>query len=473
MVNNRLAGIIAAIMVVAGALPAQAAGDCRIVPTKGSADPQVFLLSPQNDEDRHALLKTAAFDATVYGLPAFLQYKEMYRQAVDKASGTYSGFNTFQHERKLAGPSYAPFKVPNSDTLYSTAWLDLTAGPVEIEIPSVSLKYYTLNMFDTYGNPSNLSTRTLGSKGGRFLLIPPKWKGDVPPGLTAVKVATAKIWVLMRVFAQTSAELGKAHSFQDSVKVIPRGDLAATETAHDTPPAPGSISNAGNFFRVLDYILHTNGHLIGEDAFVNWFRSIDGLGSGCFDPDRIAPDSLASIQAGHEQALNLVQNARNQLGEPTGTGWKRTVKGFYGFNYLRRAVNNMAGLGGNVPEENASFNTFVDASGAVLDGSTGRYRLHLKQPPPVDAFWSVTLYDARTFQLHANPLKRYLINDRTPGLKIGRDGSVDISIQPDRPKDGNWLPAPAGPFFLLIRSYLPKAPALNGQWLPPAVERVP
>ena len=176
---------------------------------------------------------------------------------------------------------------------------------------------------------------------------------------------------------------------------------------------------------------------------------------------------------GHREAMTAVDHARNQLGQPTGTGWMRTAKGSYGYNYLRRAINNLAGLGANVPEENASFNTFVDAGGVTLDGANGRYRLNLTRPPPVNAFWSVTLYDAKTFELYPNPLKRYLINDRTPGLKAGADGAIEIRIQHDQPATGNWLPAPAGPFFLVIRSYLPKPAALSGQWLPPGVERLP
>jgi len=428
-------------------------------------------LLPRNAEDRQAMLRAIAFDATVYGLPAYLQYKEMYRQAVDRSSGGYSGFNTFVHERQLAGPGYVAFKVPNSDTLYSTAWLDLTQGPLEVSIPPTALKYYTLNLFDIWGNPSNLGTRTIGSQGGRFLLVPPGWSGAVPAGLTKVEQGSRQVWVLMRVFAQTPREIVSAQSFQDGVKLVPRADLAAPWQATATPPPPGT--SAADFMRVLDYVLHTNGHLPGEDALVAWFGSVDGLGSGCFDPKRLDPESLAAVEAGHAQALQAVDRARSQLGQPTGTGWNRVAKGNYGYNYMRRAINNLAGLGANVPEENASFNTFVDATGAPLDGATGRYRLRLTQPPPVNAFWSVTLYDAKSFALYPNPIKRYLVSDRTPGLKVAADGSVDISIQHTPTKSGNWLPAPSGPFFLVVRQYLPKPAALNGVWLPPGVERMP
>lgn len=462
MTHKALSALLGGALFLAAG-PAQAQLNCS------AAHPAPLL--PRNAEDRQALLRSVAFDATIYGLPAYLQYKEMYRQAVDRKSGAYSGFNAFIHDRKLAGPDFAGWKVPNSDTLYSTAWLDLTRGPLEVDIPPTGLKYYTLNFFDIYGNPSNLGTRTIGSGGGRFLLVPPRWSGALPAGVTKVEQDTPQIWVLMRVFAQTPQDVEVAHGYQDSVKLVPRPDLAAQGKVTATPPPPGS--SAADFMRVLDYVLHTNGHLAGEDALVAWFASIDGLGSGCFDPARLDPEALAAIDAGYAQAMQAVDRARSQLGQPTGTGWNRVAKGNYGYNYLRRAINNLAGLGANVPEENASFNTFVDTTGAPLDGAKGRYRLRLTQPPPVNAFWSVTLYDAKTFALYPNPIKRYLVSDRTPGLKVAADGSINIAIQHAPAKSSNWLPAPGGPFFLVIRQYLPKPEALNGDWLPPGVERLP
>src|SRR3546814_12981216 len=122
-------------------------------------------------------------------------------------------------------------------------------------------------------------------------------------------------------------------------------------------------------------------------------------------------------------------------------------KGVDGFNYLRRSVINMAGLGANVREENASYTTFADGNGSALDGASSRYMLRLQTPPPVNSFWSVTLYDAKTFAIHPNPLRRYLVSDRTTGLKVRKDGSTEIRIQHAAQHDGNWLPAPAATFF--------------------------
>lgn len=428
-------------------------------------------LLPRSDRDRHRLIEGLAYDATIYGLSAYLQYEQMYRQAVDPASPGFTGFNRFSHDRDLAGPGYIAFKVPNSDTLYSNGWIDLTHGPVEISIPATRLRYFTLNIFDIYGNPSNLSTRTIGSAGGRFLLVPPGWRGEVPAGATLYTAATPQLWVLMRVFAQSRTEVADARRFQDGVSITPVPGGEPTRTG-DTPLPPAPVPGGVGLLRVLDYILRIDGSLPGEEALVQRFRAL-GIATGRpFDSGSLDPDTVAAIDTGYKAAMALVESSKTQLGAPTGTGWSRVDKGKYGFNYVRRSVINAVGLGANVPEENSSFTTFVDASNAKLDGATGRYSLMLHVPPPVNAFWSVTLYDGRTFELYANPLNRYLVNDRTPGLKVGPGGSVAISIQHEPTKQANWLPAPSGPFFVVIRSYLPKPEALDGRWLPDPIRRV-
>ena len=430
-------------------------------------------LLPQDETARQTLLKALAFDATLYGLSAYLQYEQMYRQAVDRRSPDFTGFNRFAHDRNLAGPGYVAFKVPNSDTLYSNGWLDLTRSPVEILIPQTKLSYFTLNIFDMFGNPSNLGTRTIGSDGGRFLLVAPAWQGEAPPGVTLYRASTPHLWVLMRVFAQTQSEVADARRFQDAVSIVPRLAAAGAAAGADwapqpPPPAPG----APGLLRVLDYILRVNGHLPGEEALVRRFRPIGVLAEHPFDAAAFDPAALAAIDSGYKDAVALVESSKTQLGTPTGTGWSRVNKGKYGYNYIRRAVINAAGLGANVPEENSSFTTFVDGDNVRLDGSTGRYSLTLRPPPPVKAFWSVTLYDARSFELYPNPLGRYLVNDRTRGLKTAPDGSIEVRLQHDPAKQGNWLPAPSGPFFVVIRAYLPKPEMLDGRWLPEPIKRI-
>ncbi len=216
-------------------------------------------------------------------------------------------------------------------------------------------------------------------------------------------------------------------------------------------------------------MLRTNGHPDQEDALVYRFRAIGIGGPEPFDPARLDVETRAGIAAGFGDAMKIIASSRAQLGAPTGTGWSRVEKARYGFNYLSRATINFVGLGANVDRENLSFNTFADGEGRPLDGSKGAYALSLK-PPPVDGFWSVTLYDAATLALYPNDQQRYLINDRTPGLKAKRDGSIDLRVQHAKPPNAaNWLPAPDRPFYLVVRSYLPKPEMTSGGWRPEPV----
>ena len=425
-------------------------------------------LLPKDEKARADLLKAVAFDATIYGMAAYLQYEQLYRQVFDRSSANFSGFNRFSHERNLAGPDYGTFKVPNTDTLYSTAWIDLSKGPVEVDIPPTQLKYFTLNIFDIFGNPSNLSNRTIGFNGGRFLLVPRGWHGPAPKGITVYEAATPQLWILMRAFAQSNKDVQAARAFQDTVKIIPPiVGSTKTDAAGNAPPPPATGAMA--YFRALDYLLRVNGYQPGEEALISRFRPLGILADRAPGPASFDPATLKAIEGGYADALALLTKSKPQLGEPTGTGWMKVNKGEYGFNYLRRSVINMAGLGANVREENASYTTFLDGTGASLNGASARYTLHLRTPPPVDGFWSVTLYDAKTFALYPNPLRRYLVSDRTPGLKIERDGSIQVRIQHTPSTSGNWLPAPASPFFVVIRAYRPKPEMLSGQWLPPAI----
>nr|WP_314443477.1 DUF1254 domain-containing protein [uncultured Sphingomonas sp.] len=467
--NKSLALLLAAVTPASGgAQPMAPSYDQRLAAQHDPSTAEDTI--PNDPAARQRNAQVIASEATIYGLPAVLQYAEMHAQALDRSSTRYTGFNRFAHDRTLAGPDYAAFKSPNSDTLYSNAWLDLTGGPVLIDVPPVPLRYYTLNFFDAYGNASNIGTRTFGSGGGRYLIAPVTWKGEVPAGATLFRVATPRMWVLMRIFAQKPAEVAVVRSLQDQVTVTSLRPPAPAEDVADTVPPLSAKGSGIEFLAILDKVLRTNGFPIEEAALIHRFRSI-GVGLGKpFDPAALDPATKAGVEAGYADAMGIVHASRSQLGIATGTGWNRIEKGRYGFNYLNRATINYVGLGANVSEENYSFNTFSDGSGAPLDASRASYTLTLAPPPPTNAFWSLTLYDAATSRLFPNELGRYLVNDRTPDLIRAKDGSVTIVIQRSRPKGRtNWLPAPAGPFYLALRAYLPQPELLTGKWLPPPV----
>lgn len=157
---------------------------------------------PQDPEARQTFARSLAFDATLYGTAAVLEYRQLYALAVDRSDPQYVGFNTFSHGRTLAGPGYKPFKTPNADTLYSNAWLDLRNGPVMFEVPDTAGRYFTANFLDVHGNASNISARTHGFSGGRFLIATTDWQGEVPEGTTLFRVTTPFTWILLRVLVQ-------------------------------------------------------------------------------------------------------------------------------------------------------------------------------------------------------------------------------------------------------------------------------
>lgn len=438
--------------------------DCA---TQFSPTPRADIL-PSEGAARTLFARGLAADAAIYGMPAVLQYREMYRQAVDQTHPRHVGFHRFLHDRDLAGPGYQAFKTPNSDTLYSNAWLNLSQGPVLIEIPDVPLTYYTLQFLDMHANASNIGTRTFGNKAGKYLVAHARWQGEVPQGVVLFRVATPYAWILMRVFAQREDEVIRAGEIQDRVTITP---MAPPSELADFPPL--DELHAVDFFRALDHVVRTNGVPHQEDALVYRFRAIGIAGKEPFNHSDLDPATQAGMEAGYADAMQIIAASRAQLGLPTGTGWTKVDKARYGFNYLSRAVTNYVGLGANVEEENYSFNTFVDAEGVALDGSGANYSLDIA-PPPVDAFWSLTLYDANNFELFPNALQRYLISERQlPPLAPGQD-TWTIAISHAEPKPAaHWLPAPNGPFYLVFRAYLPRPEMIASGWRPQPVTRHP
>lgn len=425
---------------------------------------------PAVPEARRALARALAFDATLYGTVAVLEYRQLFRQAVDRNDSQFIGFNAFAHGRSLAGPGYKPFKTPNADTLYSNAYLDLRSGPVLFEVPDTAGRYFTANFLDIYGNASNISARIHGTKGGRFLIATTDWKGDVPEGVTLFRVTTPITWILLRVLVQSQNDIRAATALQDRFRLTA---LIPSSKPADWPD--GRDESALGFMRILDFVLRTCGHPYREDALVYRFQSIGLSGTRPLADVATDPSMRAGIEQGFAEAQDVIKASMAQNGRRAGV-WSEPVDiGRFGFNYLYRAAINTLGTGANVVDENHPFTSFIDADGERLDGSRSDYRMLLSPPPPARYFWSVTVYDAATRELHPNALGRYLINDRTPGLKRGKDGSVSIHFS-HAPAKGRWtpnqLPVPAGPFYVVIRAQGPEAAIRDGRWRPSAIEKV-
>jgi hypothetical protein len=426
---------------------------------------------PDDDDARGRYQQMLAMDATVYGLPSVYQYAQLYEQAVDDTSASYTGFNRFLHQRTLATPNFTAFKTPNVDTLYSNAWLDLSGGPVIVEVPPIKDRYYTLQFVDMYGNSTNLSSRTVGPDGGRFLVATTTWDGDVPADTTSFLVATSYMWILMRILVTApGTDVEFVQSLQDRVTITSlvepaaAGFVVVTFEEVQTQPVP--------FFQALDWTLRNNGHPKQEEAYVRRFRSIRLGIDEPFDARGLDPVLRASIEVGFEDAMAVIARSRGQVGSRVPTGWSTGTAGESGFAYLRRAIQNYVGTGGNVTAEKKFFVTFEDGGGTTLDGATGRYSLTFESPPPVDGHWSLTVYPQATGLLYPNEINRYAVGSTTQGLVVGDDGTVTILLQHDRPgTPGTWLPVPAEPFYVDLRMWEPRVEARDGRWLPPPVVR--
>ncbi|WKN48450.1 DUF1254 domain-containing protein [Nocardioides sp. Arc9.136] len=431
-------------------------------------------LLPADPGAARDLACSAAFEATLYGLPAVLQYAQMVAQVGAAGDGgPRVAFNQFAHGEGLAGPDHSAFRVPNVDTVYSNVWFDLTRSPVQVVLPDFGDRYFTLNLLDMHSNASNISLRTHGRGPHRVLLAPAGWTGTVPDGCSLFRVATPLAWGLLRVQAAGEEEVRAVRALQDAVVVEPL--VRGGEHPHLPPVTPEGVERDWEeFMTALHAVVDTCGAPVEETALVRRFRTVGVGGEAPFSASALTEAVRAGAAEGFDAAFELLRRSRSQLGRPVGGGWTRVAdKGRHGDNFTARAVMNFVGLGANVVEENTSFNTFVDADLEPLDGTRGGFEIELATLPPVDHFWSLTLYEVETGQVHANEVDRYSVGSTTSGC----GGPVVVRLQHDRPaadddSGATWLPTPRGRFFLVLRAYGPRAALLDGTWTPPPVRPV-
>ena len=422
---------------------------------------------PQDDRARHIFARALGYDAAVFGRVAILTYRQMYDQAIDSRSPSYVGFNTFSHDRDLAQPGYAPFRSPNADTLYSNAYLDLSDGPVLLTVPATNGRYYTVNFLDLFANATNISARTHGMGGGKYLIATTEWGGEVPEGVTLFRVTQPYMWILMRIEAQRESELADARRLQDRFVLAATADEAHRAKVY---PPPAELDDPRSFLQVLDWIVDNAGIRETEVALMHRFRNI-GVG-GPRRIDEVLEDAVMAqgLAEGLADANTVIDSSITQTGVDHG-GWRDVTDiGRFGYNYLYRALLNTLGTGGNVRLENYAFTAFSDEDGDIFDGSEHDYVLHLPSVPPSDFFWSVTVYDFHTRELVPNKEKKYVVGGGSPGLRINDDGSVTLMFS-RQGRGPNVLPVPDGPFYLGLRAQGPTRAMLNQEWRPTSVQK--
>jgi hypothetical protein len=374
---------------------------------------------------------------------------------------------------------------PNFDTLYSVAWLDLRREPRIVSVPPAGDNYYLLPMYDMWGEVfTSPGTRTTGGGGGDFAITGPGWTGEIPEGIRRYDAPTHWVWIIGRT--QASVETyDRVHAFQAGLAIRPLSAWggpapAVTGTVDpsvddETPPLHQVFSlDAAGFFGYASQLLMEHAPHAQDYPVLDRLARI-GLRPG-------EPFDLAGADAVVREALtSAVPRAQAKITKRQRTlgrsvhGWQMVTSniGNYGTDYLTRACVELIGLGANLPEDAVYPIVYVDAGGRPFSGAH-RYvwRLRPAELPPVQAFWSLTLYDDEGFQV-ANELDRFAIGDRD-ALEFGPDGSLEILIQHERPGGGaaNWLPAPTGSFTLCARLYHPKPEVLDGTWEPAAVTRI-
>ncbi len=412
-------------------------------------------------------LRSAAREAWLYGLP-LIEMAATRARALSGRGGQPAGLNRFGHTRALAGPQSRAVTAPNNDTLYSSAWLDLTKGPVTLTLPPTGDRYISvagMSMFTD--NDFILGTRTSGGAGGRFTIVGP---GQTGSGPGVVRLTTPHGWLLARILVDGEADLPAVHVLQDGLWLEGPGGL-------DAPPAYATRQSPPlEYFASVAALLKADPPPATDGALFARTAVLGLTAAGAFDAGRFDAAARAAIEAGVADARQALR-AMRPGGAVDGWTYPRASLGFYNQDYPFRAAVALSGLAALPPAEAMYLQPAMGDGGRMLDGA-GPWKLHFPagQLPAVDAFWSLTMYEATPegqFFLVDNPIGRYSIGDRTPGLRSNPDGSLTIWIaraDPGGDRTANWLPAPpAGPFSLSLRAYLPKDEMRDGRYRLPAL----
>jgi hypothetical protein len=428
-------------------------------------------------------------EAYVFGYPLVLT--DVTRQvstAVPKVLGQKAPVNQFAHLRQFPSLTFSDVVSSNADTLSSIAWLDLKREPMILSLPAVGKRYYMAPMLDAWTNVfAVLGTRATGNGKGDFAIVGPQWTGKLPAGIKEIKSPTAMVWLIGRTQTNGRRDYPAVHAIQDRYQLTP---LSAWSKGY-TPPSdvviePGTDTklppkaqvarmDAATFFGRLNALMQDNPPAAADAPALARFAAIGVAPGKPFDLKNmelaVARGLERSVRAGQAQ---IVTNTRRAQGTKV-NGWDLFTKtGSYGTDYLWRAIVALTGLGANLPEDATYPRATVDADGQPLTGAN-RYMVRFAkgQLPPVNAFWSLTMYNAKQAFVQ-NPINRYAIGNRDK-LKLDPDGSLTLHVHPDSPgkdKESNWLPAPKDSFNVVMRLYWPKQEILDGIWKIPPVERL-
>jgi hypothetical protein len=431
-------------------------------------------------------------EAHAIGVNAYLYFYSLVtmdisrRVATNVEAGKIPGFGPPNMFHSFAAYPTADFKSvvrANFDTLYSSAFLDMTKEPMIVSAPDTGGRYYLLPMLDMWTDVfASPGWRTTGTQAGNFLITPPGWNGDTPSGMTRIDAPTPYVWIIGRTKTDGPQDYDAVHKIQAGYKITPLSQNYSPPTVKidpsvdmKTPPkVQVDTMPAEKYFAYAAELLKVTPPHITDQPMIAQLKKIGFEPGKSFELGKANPAIRKALESAPEDAQQLMAWKVPTLARVV-NGWSMNTDtmGVYGNYYLKRAIVAQLGLGANLPEDAIYPINLADESGKSLDGAN-RYTLHFAKTdmPPAEAFWSVTLYDADGFQV-ANPINRFAVSSWMP-FKYAADGSLDLYFQNDSPgadKEANWLPAPKGPFNLTMRLYAPKSEALTGKWNPPPVTR--
>ena len=437
-----------------------------------------------------------ATEAYVYAYP--LVTMEMTRRVMTNVAapeGTRAPVGQFARLREYPTAQFRDVTAPNADTLYTTAWLDVSKEPWVVSIPDMKGRFFLFPMLDGWTNVfQDPGARTTGTKAQKYAITGPGWSGTLPDGVTEYKSPTGMVWLLGRIYCTgTPSDYKAVHAVQDQVSLVPLSSYGKPYT-----PQPGTVDPAidmktavrtqvnamsgAAYFKLFAELLKTNPPAADDAPMVAKLAKIGIVPGQDFDAAKLEPAVARGIADAPKPAQDLIMGWL-KAGIAAGdnkleNGWLFTTKtGLYGTSYLQRALITAIGLGANRPQD-AVYPTSEGPDVVAKYSGAKKYvmRFPKGELPPVDGFWSLTMYDADYFFVD-NPLNRYTVSQRNK-LKANADGSIDLYIQhesPGKDKESNWLPAPQGQFILMMRLYWPKEQPpsiLDGSWKIPEVKEV-
>jgi hypothetical protein len=403
--------------------------------------------------------------AFLYAFPLY----EIARTGQNRVQTT--GFNKLGHRAVLADNTMRQITAPNNDTIYSSAQLELSGGPMEVVAPTDTKRYFNITFMDAFtDNFAGIGTRLTNGQGGRYWVVGPQWSGSTPEGVNVIQSSTNDVWMLARIVVDGASDLPAAKALQQQILLKPAGGASAKPFAVKCTTS----EDPENFLAVVNDMLARSPGKTGHMARAGNFEKV-GVGPGlAWTAEQVEmwraylPKGIAKLK---EKFLfrDLVVN---------GWGYQEKGVGEAGASDLLRAAIALGGLAALPEAEAMYFQATMDGDGADLVGAN---KYVWRVPPggvPANAFWSLTMYQVEAdgrFFLVENPINRFSVGDRTAGLVKNADGSIDILIQREQPTGalaGNWLPAAAGQIRLSLRAYLPKQELRDRKWKVPPISKV-